>query len=304
MIVVRSISEAQSLALNGPTVVTIGSFDGVHRGHQQLIDAMFEKNSVGKKVIITFSPHPAKVLSSQPPALIFSEKDQIEVFSKKGIDILFFIPFTREIANCSAETFIETILVQIFAPKLLVIGYDFSFGKGKQGGFELLQKVLSPRGVNVLRIPRYEVDGVIVSSSKIREYITAGKVDLAAELLGRPYYIEGVVSPGKQLGRKIGFPTVNLRCENELYPSRGVYFCQTIIDDISYKGVGNIGINPTAQNSLDIKVEFHILDYQGDLYGRVLRFELIQMLRAEKRFGSVAELQEQIAKDVEQARSL
>ena len=304
MIVVRSISEAQSLALNGPTVVTIGSFDGVHRGHQQLIDAMFEKNSVGKKVIITFSPHPAKVLSSQPPALIFSEKDQIEVFSKKGIDILFFIPFTREIANCSAETFIETILVQIFAPKLLVIGYDFSFGKGKEGGCELLHKVLSPRGVSVVRIPRYEVDGVIVSSSKIREYITAGKVDLAAELLGRPYYIEGVVSPGKQLGRKIGFPTVNLRCENELYPSRGVYFCQTIIDDISYKGVGNIGINPTAQNSLDIKVEFHILDYQGDLYGRVLRFELIQMLRAEKRFGSVAELQEQIAKDVEQARSL
>ncbi len=304
MIVVRSISEAQSLALKGPTVVSIGSFDGVHRGHQQLIDAMFEKNSVGKKVIITFSPHPAKVLSSQPPALIFSEKDQIEVFSKKGIDVLFFIPFTREIANCSAEDFIETILVQIFAPKLLVIGYDFSFGKGKQGGFELLQKQLNPRGASVVRIPRYEVDGVIVSSSKIREFITAGKVDSAAELLGRPYYIEGVVSPGKQLGRKLGFPTVNLRCENELYPSRGVYFCQTTIDGISYKGVGNIGINPTTQDSLNIKVEFHILDYQGDLYGRTLRFELIKMLRTEKRFSSVAELQEQIARDVQQARSL
>lgn len=304
MKVVRSISEAQSLALNGPTVVSIGSFDGVHRGHQQLINAMFEKNSVEKKVIITFSPHPAKVLSSHPPVLIFSEKDQIEVFSKKGIDVLFYIPFTREIANCSAETFIETILMQIFNPKLLVIGYDFSFGKGKQGDFELLQRVLSPRGVKVMRIPPYEVDGVLVSSSKIRELVTSGRVDLAAELLGRKYYIEGVVSQGKQLGRKIGFPTVNLRCENELYPSRGVYFCQTLIDGVAYKGVGNIGVNPTTQNSLDIKVEFHILDYQGDLYGRVLRFELIKMLRAEKRFASVAELQEQIAKDVEQARSL
>lgn len=304
MIVVRSISEAQSLALNGPTVVSIGSFDGVHRGHQQLIDAMFEKNSAAKKVIITFSPHPAKVLSSQPPALIFSEKDQIEVFSKKGIDVLFYIPFTREIANCSAEEFIETILVQIFAPELLVIGYDFSFGKGKKGGFELLQKELKPRGVKVVRIPPFEVDGTIVSSSKIRELISDGKVDLAAELLGRRYYIEGVVTQGKQLGRTIGFPTVNLRCDNELFPARGVYFCQTVIDGVSYKGVGNIGVNPTTQNSLDIKVEFHILNFQGDLYGRVLRFELVKMLRAEKRFASVAELKEQIAKDVERARSL
>lgn len=304
MIVVRSISEAQSLALNGPTVVSIGSFDGVHRGHQQLIDAMFEKNSAAKKVIITFSPHPAKVLSSQPPALIFSEKDQIEVFSKKGIDVLFYLPFTREIADCSAEEFIESFLMQIFAPKMLVVGHDFSFGKGKKGNFELLQKVLSPRGVNVVRIPPYEVDGIIVSSSKIREFIVAGKVDLAANFLGRNYYIEGIVSRGKQLGRTIGFPTVNLRCENELYPSRGVYFCHTSIDGVSYKGVGNIGVNPTTQNTPEIKVEFHILDYQGDLYGRVLRFELIKMLRAEKRFNSVADLKTQIAKDVETARSL
>jgi riboflavin kinase / FMN adenylyltransferase len=304
MIVVRSISEAQSLALDEATVVSIGSFDGVHLGHQQLIDAMFEKNSVGKKVIITFSPHPAKVLSSHPPSLIFSEKDQIEVFSKKGIDVLFFIPFTREFANSSAEQFIETILLQIFEPKLLVVGYDFSFGKGKQGNFELLHKVLSPRGVKVLRIPPFEVNGVVVSSSKIRELITAGRVDLASELLGRKYYVEGVVAQGKQLGRKIGFPTVNLRCDNELYPSRGVYFCHTQIDGVLYKGVGNIGINPTTQNSLDIKVEFHILDYQGDLYGRVLRFELVKMLREERRFSSIAELQSQISKDVERARSL
>jgi riboflavin kinase / FMN adenylyltransferase len=306
MKVIRSISEAQSLAIKDPSVVSIGSFDGVHLGHQQLIKAMFEKNSVetgpSLRIIITFSPHPAKILSSQPPPLLFTEKDQIEVFSKMGIDILFFLPFTQEIAAYTAEKFIDEILLKLFNPRRLVIGYDFSFGKNKKGNFELLQTILQPMGIRVAQIAPFSVDGVVVSSSTIRDLVTRGEVSRASQLLGRSYYLEGTVQKGKQLGQKLGFPTVNLTCENELYPARGVYVARVSIGGVVYKAVGNIGVNPTTQSSSSLKVEFHILDFQGDLYQQTLRFDLLSKLRDEKRFNSVDELREQIAKDVEKAR--
>lgn len=304
MKVLRSISEAESLSLQQGTVVTVGSFDGVHCGHQKLIETMFEKNSVAKKVILTFSPHPAKVLSSAPPPLIFSEQDQIEVFSKKGVDILFLYPFTKETALLTAERFVDSVILRLLKPTAMVVGHDFSFGKGKQGNFEVLKQLLQPKGVEVVQVPPFKINDVIVSSSKIRQLIASGDVARASQFLGRTYYIEGEVFRGRQLGRTIGFPTVNLKCENELYPALGVYFCHTKINGVVYKCVGNIGVNPTVHQTSNVKVEFHILDYTGDLYGQKLRFELVSMLRPEHRFASVEELRSQIAKDVARAREL
>lgn len=303
MRVLESIEQVKALNLQ-KVALTIGSFDGVHVGHQELIAEATRCAAKGGKCVMTFAPHPAKILSLQPPPLLFSQQDQIEVFQSLGVDILFFLPFTKETAALSAEHFVDSIIWNLFHPSFLIVGYDFTFGNQRKGDFHFLKQKLKDKEVSLLNVSPVSVAGEIVSSTRIRRLLTEGKMELIQQCLGRPYYLEGRVIEGKKLGRTLGFPTVNLDCKNEIFPQMGVYFCNVNIAGRSYKAVGNIGYNPTVSNARQLKVEFHILDFDGDLYKTSLRFDILKKLRDEMRFESKEALRVQISKDIEVARSL
>lgn len=286
------------------TVLTVGSFDGIHLGHRQLVHKMKSLSSGLPKVVMTFDPHPAKVLSQQPPPLLFTPQDQIDIFSSLGVEVLFFLPFNHDVALIEAKDFIHQIIWPLFQPKAIVVGHDFTFGKERKGNVLLLQNELTSFGVKVWQEPPFYNGEDVVSSTLIRRLLAQGQLERVHVLLDRPYYLEGMVIEGRQLGRTIGFPTANLKCNNEIFPGTGVYFCKTKIADQTYKAVGNVGFNPTVSNNHNLKIEFHLLDYKGDLYGQTLRFEFFQKLRDEKRFGSKEELRLQIEKDVLAARGL
>ncbi len=303
MFVLKSIDQVKQKNFKD-TILTIGSFDGVHLGHRQLITKMKGLSSSALKVVMTFDPHPAKVLSQQPPPLLFSSQDQIDVFASLGVDALFFLPFNQQVASIDAKDFIEQLIWPLFQPQKMVVGHDFTFGKDRKGDAALLHKELSPLGTQILQEPPFYNGQDIVSSTLIRRILTQGQIERVQVLLDRPYYIEGFVVEGRKLGRTLGFPTANLRCNNEIFPGTGVYYCQTQINGKTYKAVGNIGFNPTVSNNHNLKIEFYLLDFNGDLYGQTLRFEFLQKLRDEKRFGSKEELRVQIEKDVASARTL
>jgi riboflavin kinase / FMN adenylyltransferase len=302
MLVLKTKNEVENFKFKD-VALTIGSFDGLHLGHRQLIADLL-KFSAAKKVVMTFDPHPAKILSQNPPPLLFSQKDQEEVLSALGVDVLFYLPFDQKLANMDAEEFIDRFIWKLFEPKLLVVGYDFSFGKMRRGTFDVLKNKLGPQGVSVIQKPAFRNGEDIVSSTLIRKLLSKGELERVHVLLDRPYYLEGQVIEGKRLGRTLGFPTVNLKCSNEIFPGTGVYFAHTIIDKKVYKAIGNIGLNPTVSVNHNLKIEFHILDFQGELYGKNLRFYFHNKVRDEKRFASVDELKRQIQKDVEVARNL
>lgn len=303
MVVLKSIAEVQNAKLKG-SILTIGSFDGVHLGHRQLISKMMQYESQAPKVVMTFDPHPAKILSQQPPPLLFDQQDQIDQFSQLKVDYLFFLPFDAQKAQIDAVTFVEQLIKPLFKPKAVVVGHDFSFGKDRLGQLPLLQKLLVPDGTDVVALRPFSNGQDIVSSTLIRRILSKGEIERVRVLLDRPYYLQGVVVEGRQLGRTLAFPTANLKCNNEIYPGTGVYFCKTVVKGKTFKAVGNVGFNPTVSTNHNLKIEFHLLDFEGDLYGQTLRFEFFEKLRDEKRFSSKEELRQQIVKDVEKARSL
>ncbi|MBY0384427.1 bifunctional riboflavin kinase/FAD synthetase [bacterium] len=303
MRVLRSIEQVRELNLQN-TALTIGSFDGVHVGHQKLISETLKCPAKGNKCVMTFDPHPAKVLSPQPPPLLFSQQDQIDTFKSLGIDILFFLPFTKETAALTAEHFVDKIIWSLFHPSCLVVGYNFTFGNQRKGDFDFLQQILKDKDVSLFKVSPVSVAGEIVSSSRIRQLLAHGKMELIQECLGRAYYLEGSVIEGKKLGRTLGFPTVNLNCKNEIFPHTGVYFCSVCIEGKTYKAVGNIGYNPTVSSTTQLKIEFHILDFSGDLYKKFLRFQILKKLRDEMRFESKESLRVQIGKDIDVVRKL
>lgn len=300
MQVLKTVEEVKALHLKN-TALTIGSFDGVHVGHRKLISEVLNSKVKGSKCVVTFSPHPAKILSPRPPPLLFSQQDQIDIFKSLGVDILFFLPFTKEMAAQSAEEFVDQI-ESLFQPSAWIVGYNFTFGNQRRGDFDFLKQKLKDKNVSVLKVPPVSIAGDVVSSSRIRHLLSEGKMELLQECLGRNYYLEGEVMEGQKLGRTLGFPTVNLRCQNEIYPQKGVYFSRIDIEGKTYKAVGNIGYNPTVTSDAKLKVEFHILDFVGDLYKKSLRFQIIKKIRDEMRFESKEALRLQISKDIDGAR--
>ena len=287
--------------------VTIGNFDGVHFGHQRLFDVVEQRayHSRGTSIAITFNPHPLQVLRPGGIKLISTCEQKIELIAMSGIDVLIIIPFNREFAATPAVRFVDEILIQRIGVKQLFVGYDYAFGKGRTGDISFLRQQGEEKGFSVTVIDPYYEDGVLISSTKVRELVAAGRMAETKKLLGRHYQIRGEVQRGKQRGGKeIGFPTANLHIDEEdLIPKYGVYVCQVICDGKCYGGVINIGFNPTFSEKKLI-AETHIFDFNQDIYGKPIKVNLLQFLRDEKKFAGIQDLASQIARDVIQAKEV
>lgn len=290
------------------TVATIGNFDGVHLGHQALIKRVLEKAKQiqCKPVLITFDPHPITFLyPDRSFKRIFPISDLIKSVERLGIEVLVVEPFSRELSELDPEVFIREYIVKPFSPRAIVIGYDFAFGKARQGTAEFLNSKSKEFRFEVEVFSAVNVEGTIVSSSEIRRNISLGDISRAQTLLGRSFYLEGIVEKGDGRGKTLGIPTANLSPICEIFPKYGVYITVANVDGKKYQAVTNVGINPTfIEKSVGHpKIETHILEFSGDLYGRRLQLEFKDYLRHELKFSSRAELVSQINRDIEQARA-
>ncbi len=288
--------------------VTIGNFDGVHTGHQMLFSEVVNKaySNKGTSIAITFDPHPMKVVRPDIGIKLISTYEQkAELIELANIDVLLVIPFTREFAATTAETFVDQVLIKTIGVRELVVGYDYAFGKGRQGDIAFLKEQGQRKGFPVSVVEPYYVDEMLVSSTKIRELVAEGRMRDVKKLLGRAYQIRGEVKIGKQRGGSvIGFPTANLHIsEEDLCPRHGVYVTQVIYDGKCYGGVLNIGYNPTFEGDR-LSAETHIFDFNQDIYGKPIKINLLRFLRGEQKFSGPDELAVQIRRDIEQAKTV
>ncbi len=302
----KSLAEIQKPFVN--SFVTIGNFDGVHLGHHMLFSEVVSKayKMAGTSIVVTFDPHPLQVMRPESGIKLVSTLEQkIELISLAGIDVLVVIPFSREFATTSAESFVDDILIKTIGVKELVVGYDYAFGKGRQGNIEFLKKQGKLKGFPVTVVEPYYVDQMLVSSTKVRELVNEGRMMDVKKLLGRSYQIRGTVQKGKKRGGPVvGFPTANLHIsEEDLCPRHGVYVTQVIYDGKCYGGVLNIGYNPTFDGNR-LSVETHIFDFNQEIYGKKIKINLLKFLRGEQKFSGPAELAEQINEDISQARKI
>ncbi|MGZ3692423.1 MAG: bifunctional riboflavin kinase/FAD synthetase [Pseudobdellovibrio sp.] len=288
------------------SVLTIGNFDGLHLGHQKLIKKLLqvarENNTVS--VVCTFRPHPRTVLKpNEPHHKLFDYRDQVEVLTQMGVDYLVEEKFSKDLALMSAEDFLNNYIIKVFNPTHIVVGYDFSFGKGRGGNIEFLKKACAEKGIGLDVVDAYVQDGQVISSTLLRLLLEHGQVQKVKEYLGRPYYLRGPVRVGNKRGRTIGTPTANISPEIEFIPRKGVYFTWAYLKDKKYASITNIGFNPTFENTDSyLKVETHIFDFNEDIYGEHLKIELVQFHRDEMRFSSVEALKHQISNDIVEAR--
>ncbi|RYZ34494.1 MAG: bifunctional riboflavin kinase/FAD synthetase [Myxococcaceae bacterium] len=302
MKVFQSVSEA-GRQLQGQAVA-LGNFDGVHVGHQALFA---EGLRHGAASALTFQPHPGKVLQPElAPKLITLLPRKLELLSTRGLDSVVVQSFTRDYARNSPADF-EASLLDTLGVGHVVVGSDFTYGAHRAGTVTTLREAASKRGAQVHVVQPVHVDGVVASSSRIREYILEGRVGAARRLLGRPFDLDGTVVAGAGRGRTIGFPTANVDTQNELRPAPGVYAIRARLhseaDGPWRPGAANIGVKPTFGGT-EVTIEAHLLDFTGDLYGKELRVQFLERLRPEQRFGSAAELVGQIKRDVEAARTV
>lgn len=289
-------------------VITIGTFDGVHVGHQQIIRRITELAQAcqGESVLITFEPHPRLVLTPEPHdlQLLTTIEEKARALNALGVNHLVVAPFTYAFSQMSADQYVRQFILEQFKPHTLVIGYDHQFGKQRSGNFALLKRYQEQGYFNLEEIPAQMLETVAVSSTRIRKALVAGEVQEAADLLGRCYSLQGLVIPGQQRGRQIGYPTANLSIASpyKLVPEQGVYAVRISRKGQPVHGMMNIGTNPTFTNERQVHLEVHLLDFSGDLYGEMLEVEFIQRLRPELRFERVEDLVEQIKQDEMQTR--
>lgn len=291
-------------------VVTSGTFDGVHIGHQKILNQVVEaaKRENGESVVITFWPHPRLVLfpdHGDGLKLLNTFDEKAELISQQGIDHLIKIPFTKEFSNLSSEEFIRKILIEQIGTKHLVIGYDHKFGRNREGSFEHLQANASSYGFTVEEIPRQDLENVGISSTLIRESLLEGKVEISNHYLGHPYAIHGQVIHGNQLGREIGFPTANIQLGDpyKLIPADGVYAALAKVNNVRHQAMVNIGYRPTVDGQMHT-IEAHLFDFKEDIYSSSIEIEFIKMLRKEIKFNNLDELTTQLVKDKELAIQL
>ncbi len=283
-------------------VVTSGTFDGVHLGHQKILSRLNQvaKLTAGQSVVITFYPHPRSVISTdnQIVKLLSTLDEKIELLENSGVNHLLIIPFTREFSELSSQEFIQKILIETIGTKTLVIGYDHRFGKNREGGFDFLKANKEKYGFDIEEISRQDIENVGVSSSKIRQALEEGDVPSADHFLGRNYSVSGLIVKGKQLGRTIGFPTANIQVREiaKLIPSDGVYAVKVHYNQRVFGGMLNIGNRPTVDGTYQT-IEVNIFDFDQEIYGENLKVEFLQKIRDEKKFNGLDELKAQIAKD-------
>lgn len=306
MIIYRGISDIQPLP---NAVVTSGTFDGVHRGHQTILARLTEvaRLSGGESVLITYWPHPRTVVSSDSAdlKLLTTLDEKIELLDQAGVDHLVIIPFTRSFSQLTSEEYIQQILVEKIGTKKLVIGYDHRFGRDREGGFDYIKAHQNEYGFEVEEIPRQDIDAVGVSSSKIRMALNAGNVHTANQFLGRPYSLTGTIIKGRQLGRTIGFPTANMQVDDpaKLIPGNGVYAVDVEYAGETLKGMLNIGFRPTVAGT-NQTIETYIFDFDKDIYGEHMTLKFREFLRPEQKFDGLPALVAQLKQDEESARAI
>ncbi|HVF41438.1 MAG TPA: bifunctional riboflavin kinase/FAD synthetase [Pyrinomonadaceae bacterium] len=288
-----------------PTVLTLGVFDGLHLGHQLILGRVVGRaRALGAvPTVITFDPHPRAVLhpESAPPLLqTFDQK--VEAFGVLGVEQTIVIRFTRDFALVSAEEFLRDVVYERLQAREAYLGRGFAFGRGREGDIGLLRRVSGELGFFADEVPEVRLRGQRISSSRIRELLATGRVNLARRMLGRPYGVEGRVVRGAERGRTLGFPTANLRPVNRVIPRGGVYVTATLIDGVWRRSVTNVGVRPTFESAGEPSVETFVMDWRGDLYGDVVRVRFLHRLRGERRFDSADELKRQIDADTGRAR--
>ncbi|KDA53796.1 hypothetical protein EG19_02165 [Thermoanaerobaculum aquaticum] len=306
MEVIRDPSPWTELPQGG--VVSIGNFDGVHRGHQLLLTtAVARARQLGVPALgVTFWPHPEKVLRPDSGMKLLTTREQkLQLLAQTGLDVLVELTFTREFAATSADRFARGFLYDRLHPREVHLGFNFRFGQGREGDVAFLQAVGGELGFSVVGMPPVEDAKGPISSSRVRRVVAEGAVEEARELLGRYHFVDGKVSVGKRLGRRLGFPTLNLEPENELLPGKGVYVTATYIASFSrlFPGVTNVGVRPTLYENHRLMVETHLLDFTADVYREPVRLYFLKRLRDEQRFPDVLALTAQVRADIEQARA-
>jgi riboflavin kinase / FMN adenylyltransferase len=289
---------------NDNSIVTLGTFDGIHLGHRQIIETVVKKakETSGRSFLITFDPHPRKIVSSDNRLqLLNTMQEKLEILSSIGIENLFIINFTKEFSQQAPDEFILKYMVKGTGIKEAVIGYDHHFGKGRGGDIESLKEIGNNYNFDVTVVPGYEIDGEIVSSSKIRKALLQGDILTANKMLGRYFSFTGKVVHGDKRGRELGFPTANLEIGNQdkLLPQIGIYAVECVINNNKYYGLLNIGSRPTFHVSGDVIPEVHIFDFDRKIYDEYVKVNMVQRIRDEQKFSSAEELIRQMYRDKE-----
>ena len=304
MQVLRSISELAGLP--GPLFLAIGVFDGVHLGHQAVIStsARHAKEEGGTPVVVTFDPHPAKVLRPKDaPHLITATQHKIALIRDLGVGHLLVLHFDRTFAATAPEDFVGQLVTHSRPLKEICVGHEWSFGKGRAGNLALLKQLGLTHNFNVVGVEAVTVNGEVVSSTAIRKAVAEGNLVKATQMLGREYTILGTVIAGEKLGRKLGFPTANLSAHSEQFPPNGVYVIEARRSGTLHRGVANLGYRPTVSGEKPERLlELHLFDLDRDIYGEEVEVRFLRYLRPEQKFENLETLKAQIARDVEQAR--
>ena len=302
-------TDIDSLPVFTRAVITTGSFDGVHTGHAQIIAQLLKEaeNINGTPVLITFYPHPKQIvqIKDKPLFVINTPQEKYVLLQNMGIKNIVVVPFDKSFSELSAQDYINKFLVQKFNPAIVVVGYDHRFGNNREGDFELLKKAGVNNGFEVKEIPEHILKDITISSTKIRNAIQTGNIEMAASYLGYEYFFSGKVIQGNRLGRTIGYPTANVFVENEnkLIPADGVYAVDIQLFERKLKGMMNIGMRPTVDGK-QRTIEVNIFNFDEDIYGEDLKITLKKHLRSEIKFAGLDELKAQLAKDKKDAIGL
>ncbi len=301
MLVVRSIAE---IPFDRRSVVTVGTFDGVHLGHQKIIEQVRKQSQArnARSVLVTFDPHPREVVGRGPVKLLTTVDERIALLIQWGIDAVIVLEFTFEFSRQSYREFCENYIVDGVGVEQVIVGHDHMFGRDREAGVQELRVMGEQFGFTVYQEPPFTIDGEIVGSSKIREVLLRGDVEKARHWLGRSYVLTGWVVKGDGRGGSIGFPTANIQTQNErkLIPAEGVYFAEVELEGKSLFGMLNIGIRPTFKDDNVRTIEVHLFDHSENVYGKILRVHFLRRLRGERKFASREALAEQLRRDQNQ----
>jgi riboflavin kinase / FMN adenylyltransferase len=304
MKILRSIQELREIP--GPTHLAIGVFDGIHLGHQAVIQCALEsaRRENGSAIVVTFHPHPIRVLRPEKaPRLLTSTQHKMSLVKKLGVDAMLILNFTQEFASTPPGLFVEQLATSANHLKTICVGEEWTFGANRAGSVDLLKKLAERFKYRLGSISPVIHENQVVSSTWIRSAVESGDLQKAAQLLGRPFTILGTVTQGKQLGRQLGFPTANLRAHNEQFPPNGVYAARAWIQEATFGGVVNIGVRPTIENEAGERLlELHLFGFNKEIYGLDVEVEFLSYIRPEKKFSGIDELRAQIERDAAKAR--
>ena len=291
------------------SVITLGTFDGLHLGHQQIVNEVIQKSKQisGRNFLLTFEPHPRKVIPGRNDVKLLSTlEEKVEILEELGLENLFVINFTTEFSKQSPEEFVQKYLINGIGLNEIIIGHDHHFGKERDGNFELLEKMGKQYNFSVTMIPEFSVDGETISSTKIRNSLLEGDVVNAGKMLGRNYAFRGNIVRGDGRGRKLGFPTANISVndDDKLIPAKGIYSAECIVENEKHFGLLSLGSRPTFHKDGEIIPEFYIFDFDRDIYDQVMQVNLVEKIRDEEKFNSVDELITRMKKDEEIGRKI